>query len=131
MTEIVVITHGNLAAEMVKVVSGITDRPAMAIPVCLEFHRDQAEYTSLIADVLNRLDPNGQIIILTDLFGGTPSNITFPFVKEGKVEVITGMNLPILMYLEMNAEEKSFQELCEGASKAGKEAIIIAGQFMS
>lgn len=131
MTEIVVISHGNLASELVKVVSDITDRPAKAIPVCLEFHRDQAEYTRLITDILNRLDPNGQVIILTDLFGGTPSNITFPFVKEDKVEVITGMNLPILMYLEMNAEAKSFRELCEGASKAGKDAIIIAGQFMT
>ncbi len=131
MTEIVVITHGNLASEMVKVVSDITDRPAKAIPVCLEFHCDQAEYTNLIIGILDRLDPNGQVIILTDLFGGTPSNITFPFVKEDKIEVITGMNLPILMYLEINAEGKSCQELCEGAYKAGKDAIIIAGQFMS
>ena len=131
MTEIVVITHGNLAAELVKVVSDITERPAAAIPVCLEFHRDQAEYSRNITDVFNRLNPEEQVIVLTDLFGGTPSNITFPFVREGKLEVITGLNLPMLMYVVMNAEEKSFKELCEGAYKAGKDAIIIAGQFMS
>ncbi|NQU63042.1 MAG: PTS sugar transporter subunit IIA [SAR324 cluster bacterium] len=131
MPEIVVITHGNLALELVRVVSEITERPAKVIPVCLELHHVQAEYTKSITDVFNRLNPEGQVIILTDLFGGTPSNITFPFVKKDKVEVITGLNLPMLMYLVMHSEDKNFNELCEGAHKAGKDAIIIAGQFMS
>ncbi len=131
MTEIVVITHGNLALELVRVVSEITEHTAKAIPVCLALHHDQAEYTKIISDVFNRLTPDGQVIILTDLFGGTPSNITFPFVKKDRVEVITGLNLPMLMYLVTHSEDKSFNELCEGAHKAGKDAIIIAGQFMS
>ncbi|MFH2128909.1 MAG: hypothetical protein ABIK68_00935 [bacterium] len=131
MTDIVVITHGNLAAEMVKTVAQITEQPVKAIPVCFEFDRDQAEYTQLIAEVFSRLGPERAVIILTDLFGGTPSNIAFPYVRKGKVEVITGLNLPMLMYLVTQSDEKSFEELCEGAHKAGQDGIIIAGQFMS
>lgn len=131
MTEIVVITHGNLALELVRVVSKITDQPVNAIPVCFDLNQDHTEYNQIISDVFASLDPEKPVIILTDLFGGTPSNITFPFVKKDKVEVITGLNLPMLMYLVTQSDEKSFAELCEGAHKAGQDAIIIAGQFMS
>jgi len=131
MTEIVVITHGSLAREMVKVVSQITEQPVSAIPVCFEFHQDQATNTQIISEVFDQLDSEKEVIVLTDMFGGTPSNISFPFVKQNKVEVITGLNLPMLMYLVTQPEGKSLAELCEGAQKAGREAIIIAGQFMS
>lgn len=131
MIEIVVITHGNLALELVKVISQITDKPARAIPVCFDLSQDHTEYSEIISRVFNKLDSEHSVIILTDMFGGTPSNISFPFVQQDKVEVITGLNLPMLMYLEMHSEDKSFTELCEGAKKAGQDAIIIAGQFMS
>ncbi len=131
MTEIVVISHGNLAQELVRVVSQITEQPVKAIPVCFEFNQDHGDCTRIISDVFNCLDSEKPVIILTDMFGGTPSNITFPYVQKDKVEVITGLNLPMLMYLVTQSDEKSFAELCEGAHKAGQDAIIIAGQFMS
>lgn len=131
MAQIVVITHGNLALELVRVVSQITEQPSSAIPVCFDLNQDHTEYTKIISDVFDNLDPDKPVIILTDLFGGTPSNFTFPFVKKDKVEVITGLNLPMLMYLVTQPEGKRFEELCEGAKKAGQDAIIIAGQFMS
>lgn len=131
MIQIVLITHGNLALELVRVVSEITERSVNAIPVCFDLGQDQQTYTEIINDVFSRLDDDQPVVILTDLFGGTPSNITFPFVKKDKVEVITGLNLPMLLYLVTQSGKKSFAELCEGAHNAGKDAIIIAGQFMS
>jgi len=131
MTEILVITHGNLAKEMIKIVEDIVEEPVKATPVCFDLDLKQSDYTRKITDVLDAIDPGRQVIILTDLFGGTPSNITFPFVKKDKLEVITGLNLSMLLYLLTQSDDKSFQELCEGAKKAGKDAIVIAGQFLS
>ncbi len=130
MTNILVITHGNLAKEIIDVAENIIDHPKKAIPVCLDLNLGQTDYTKKISNVIKSLDPEQAVIILTDLFGGTPSNIAIPFVKKDKYEVITGVNLPMLLYLLSQPEDKDFGELCKGAKKAGEEAIIIAGEFL-
>ncbi|MCP4754346.1 MAG: hypothetical protein GY866_25965 [Proteobacteria bacterium] len=131
MTEILVISHGNLAKEMVKIAEVILEKPIKATPICFDLDHEPAEYTRKITDIMDSLKPEHQVIILTDLFGGTPSNVTIPFIQENKLEVITGLNLSMLLYLLSQPESKSFKELCEGAKKAGQEAIIIAGEFLS
>jgi len=131
MTEIVVITHGCLAKEFVSIAESIVDRVTNVIPVCFDLNLDPAEYNRKIMNVMESIHPEHSVIILTDLFGGTPSNISIPFVKKGKVEVITGLNLPMLMYLLNQPEDVDFQELCSNVKRVGQEAIIIAGEFLT
>lgn len=131
MTEILVISHGNLAKEIVKIAEGLLEKPVKATPVCFDLELDATSYSQKLSNILNSLPQGEPVIVLTDLFGGTPSNLTIPFIRKDKLEVITGVNLPMLMYLLSQPEDTSFQDLCQGTRQAGEEAILIAGEFLS
>jgi mannose PTS system EIIA component len=131
MTEILLVSHGNLAKEFVQIAEMIIERPVNATPVCLDIQLNQEACTDIINNAIGALPIDKKIVILTDLFGGTPSNISIPMIQKDRIEVITGVNLPMLLYLLTQPEDKEFQELCEGAKKAGEEAILIAGDFLS
>jgi len=131
MTEILLVSHGNLAKEFVQIAEKIIEQPVNATPVCLDIQLNQEACIEIINDAIGSLPINEKIVILTDLFGGTPSNISIPKIQKDRIEVITGVNLPMLLYLLTQPEDKEFQELCEGAKKAGEEAILIAGDFLS
>ena len=130
MTNILVVTHGNLAKEFVNIAEDITQQKSKATAVCFDLGLDQANSTDKITDAIKSQDSSEPIIILTDLFGGSPSNISIPFVRVEKIEVITGLNLAMLLYLLTQTEDKGFEALCKGAKQAGKEAIIVAGEFL-
>lgn len=130
MANILVITHGNLAKEFVEIAEAITGQKGRALPVCFDLQEDLGEYSLKVKSAIESLNSNQPTIILTDLFGGTPSNIAIPFVQKDKIEVITGLNLPMLAYLLTQPEDKGFDELCKGARQAGSDAILIAGEFL-
>lgn len=130
MTNILVLTHGNLAKEFVSIAETITQTSDLAVPVCFSLEMDQTEFNARINDAMASFDNDRPIIILTDLFGGTPSNLAIPFIQEHRVEVVTGLNLSMLLYLINHSAKKSFDELCKGVKQAGKEAIILAGEFL-
>lgn len=131
MPQIIVITHGNLANELVDILEQILKKESQVIPVCFDLNWDPSFFSEKIEEVLNGIGSNRNIIILTDLFGGTPSNLSIPYIKKNMVEVITGVNLPMLVYLLSQPKGKDFKELCLGAKKAGADAIVIAGEFLS
>ena len=131
MTEILLVSHGNLAKEFVQIAEMIIEQPVNATPVCLDIQLNQEACIEIINHAIGSLPFDEKIVILTDLFGGTPSNISIPMIQKDRIEVITGVNLPMLLYLLTQPEDKEFQELCEGAKKAGEEAILIAGDFLS
>jgi PTS system mannose-specific IIA component len=131
MVKILVVTHGNLAVEFINVAKKVTEQSIDAVPICLDLTSSQPSPSEKIRETLTSLKNDQSAIILTDLFGGTPSNITIPFIQKDKVEVITGINLSMILYIISRQKEKSFKELCEGAKKAGEEGIIIAGEFLS
>jgi PTS system mannose-specific IIA component len=130
MANILVITHGNLANEFVNIAETITEQKNRAIPVCFGFQEDLAEYSHKLTSVMESLDPNEPTIILTDLFGGTPSNVAIPFIQRDKVEVITGLSLPMLIFLLTQPKNMDFEEMCKGARQAARDAILIAGEFL-
>ncbi len=130
MANILVITHGNLADEFVSIAENITKSNNKIIPVCFELTLDQSEYPAKMAVAMESLNKDEPTIILTDLFGGSPSNFAIPYIQKDKVEVITGLNMPMLIYLMTQPVGKSIEELSNGARQAGKDAIIIAGEFL-
>jgi PTS system mannose-specific IIA component len=130
MANILVITHGNLANEFIRIAEHIAESKHKAIAVCFELNLNQSEYPYKMASAIESLDSKQPTIILTDLFGGTPSNLAIPYIQKSKVEVITGLNMPMLIYLMTQPVEKSLEDLCKGARQAGQDAIIIAGEFL-
>jgi PTS system mannose-specific IIA component len=130
MANILVITHGNLADEIVSIAENITKSTNKVIPISFELTLDQSEYHGKMAEAMESVDQNEPTIILTDLFGGTPSNFAIPYIQKDKVEVITGLNMPMLVYLMTQPPDKSIEELSNGARQAGRDAIIVAGEFL-
>lgn len=130
MANILVVTHGSLAEEFVNIAENITQSESKVVPVCFELNLEQSEYPAKIASAMEMLDNDDPTIILTDLFGGSPSNFAIPYIQKNKVEVITGLNMPMLLYLMNQPPGKSIEELTKGAKQASQDAIIIAGEFL-
>ena len=78
-----------------------------------------------------KLKSEGGLIILTDLFGGTPNNLSLPYLKKGSIEVITGLNLPMLLHLVTHLEKLSFEKLCKSTKNMGIQGILVAGEFLN
>src|SRR5271157_1089785 len=126
MIGIVVVAHFNLAREMVAATELIVGK------------QDQFEYVDIFPDeevdkikkklteALKNADSGEGAIILTDMFGGTPSNISLSFLEEGKIEVVSGVNLPMLIKLVTYRTGKALAELTEFISNYGKKNIYVA-----
>src|SRR5688572_1984013 len=105
MIGVVVVTHGQLATELVNSTEMIVgDLPRFAA-VSIGWHEDTHDARGEIEQAIGRVDQGSGILILTDMFGGTPSNLAMTFLTEHKVEVIIGVNLPMLIKLAGLIEE--------------------------
>jgi len=111
-------------AEMI--VGKINNITSVSIDVTtdVESSRDQ------IRRAIQTVNNGAGVIILTDMFGGTPSNISLSFLEESHVEVITGVNLAMLIQLSMSDKEESFQDLVRSLKQRGQENIHIASEFL-
>src|SRR5215813_8251858 len=99
MIGVVVVTHGQLATELLNAAETIVgDLPRFAA-VSIGWHDDTEDARSDIDQAITRVDEGAGVLILTDMFGGTASNLAMSFLSQGKVEVITGVNLPMLIKL--------------------------------
>lgn len=131
MIQVLLVTHGQLAEKLLEISEHILQEKPDAIPVCLDMNSNPDDHSAVLKKSLEEIPENTRLIILTDMFGGTPSNISMPWVKADYVEVITGLNLPMLLYLFSHKDKQDFKELCEGVKNAGKDAILLAGDFLS
>jgi PTS system mannose-specific IIA component len=84
-----------------------------------------------IETVLQRVDDGSGVLILTDLFGGTPSNLVLSYLEAGRLEVVTGVNLPMLMKLPSVREERDLRALADKLAKYGQRNILVASEFLA
>lgn len=131
MVEVIIATHGKLALEFLKVAEAVLEKQIKVITLCFDFNIGSDEYSMRLKEAIEAFPLDHNILIFTDFFGGTPSNISIPYVQQGKVEVITGLNLAMLIYFFSQTKNSDFSELVKSVQKAGKEAILIAGDFMT
>lgn len=129
MTGLVVVTHAGLATSLIAAAGMITG--AITHCVAVELHaEDPADaLVSRISAALEQVGGDG-VIIMTDMFGGTPSNAAMSFLQEGRVEVITGVNLPMLVEYFSRRERMPFPDLCASLLRCGRESVIIAGELL-
>ena len=129
MTGLVVVTHAGLATALLAAVSMITGDNDRCEAV--ELHADDPAdgLVSRIAEALQRVGTDGAII-MTDMFGGTPSNAAMSFLQEGKVEVVTGVKLPMMVDFFSRRERMTLDELCASLVRCGRESVIVAGEFL-
>ncbi|MDY7038888.1 MAG: PTS sugar transporter subunit IIA, partial [Thermodesulfobacteriota bacterium] len=108
-------------------------RPTMnsaAEAISITEKSDSEDIRKLIQEKMAALDKGQGVLILTDMFGGTPSNLSLSFLKEGSVEVLTGVNLPMIITVAQNRTDDKLSELAEKAQEAGKMSISLAGKLL-
>jgi mannose PTS system EIIA component len=130
MIGVVVVTHGQLATELLNAAETIVgDLPSFAA-ISIGWHDDVDQARREIADAIARLDSGSGVIVLTDMFGGTPSNLAITLVEDGKVEVVTGVNLPMLLKLANLRESGDLLEIARRIREDGRTAIWVASDLL-
>jgi PTS system mannose-specific IIA component len=127
-----IVTHGNLAHELLNAARQIEADVAGIEAVALEWSDTVDEAREKIAAALGRIGENRAVIIFTDMFGGTPSNISLSFLEQGQVEIVTGVNLPMVVKFAMVKEEaKDVATLAHVISEKGSKAIRVASDLLA
>ena len=130
MIGLILVTHGRLAEEFVNAMQHVVGRQDGVATVCIG-PNDYAELRRReIADAVKAVDSGSGVIILTDLFGGTPSNLAISLMQAGKVEVIAGINLPMLIRLAKARGCMDLKQAVAAARDAGRNYITIASEFL-
>jgi PTS system mannose-specific IIA component len=131
MIGVLITTHGNLGSELIKAAELIRGSLKGIIPISVDQTNGVEDLKKEISTAMKKLDQGQGVLILTDLFGGTPSNISLSFMKEGKVEVITGVNLPMLLKLPDIREGMSLKEFAQNIKDYGIKNISLASEILS
>jgi PTS system mannose-specific IIA component len=125
-----ILTHGGLAQELLSAASMISGRLDGFEALSLDWSEGFDEARAKVAAALERLDQGQGVLILTDMYGGTPCNIAMAFFQAGKVEVLTGVNLPMVLRLACQAgtEETGLAELARWLQAKGQQSVRLAGE---
>lgn len=130
MIGLILVTHGKLAEEFVAAMQHVVGRQEAVKTVCIGPNDDMEARRAEIAAAMGDVDSGEGVIILTDLFGGTPSNLAISLMQKGKVEVIAGINLPMLIRLAKARGCMGLDKAVVAARDAGRNYITIASEFL-
>ncbi len=130
MIGLVLVTHGNLALEFISAMQHVVGKQENVLPVCIGPEDDMEQRRSEILKKVGEVDSGQGVVVLTDMFGGTPSNLAISIMDRANVEIIAGMNLPMLIKLASLRKEKNLKDTVAGAQEAGKKYINIASQLL-
>jgi PTS system mannose-specific IIA component len=130
MIGVVVVTHGQLAVELVNAAETIVgDLPQFAA-VSIGWHEDVQDARDEIGGAIARVQNGGGVLVLTDMFGGTPANLGLTFLETDKVEVITGVNLPMLIKIASLTEPAHLLDVAREMREHGRNAIWVASDLL-
>ena len=127
---IVIVTHGNLGAELLKVLEHVVGHQEKIEVVSIGPEDDMEETRLNILKSVNDVNCGKGAIILTDMFGGTPSNLAISIMESSKIDVIAGINLPMLVKLTSVRSTLTFTEAVDQAKEAGQKYIMTASQIL-
>ena len=125
-----VVSHGNLANEFVAAMQHVVGQQEKIATVCIGPEDDMEMRRAEILNKVEHVDDGHGVVVLTDMFGGTPSNLAISIMDRAKVEIIAGVNLPMLIKIATLRKEKNLKDTVEGAQEAGKKYINIASQLL-
>ncbi len=126
-----VVTHGHLGRELVAAAEMIVGEISHIQAVSVGWHDDVNDARSDIEKRIEDVESGRGVIIFTDMFGGTPSNIAFSFHDPGRVEIITGVNLPMIIKIASQKEGESIDALARVVREQGRSSISTASEFLA
>lgn len=127
----VIVTHGHLASELLAAAEMIVGAVKHITSVSIGWHDDVDMARAEIERAMQRVEEGRGVLLLTDMFGGTPTNIASIFLAEGEVEIVTGVNLPMVIKLASQQEQESLAEIARRVRNQGQEGIYIAGDLLA
>jgi PTS system mannose-specific IIA component len=126
-----VVSHGHLAQELVAAAEMIVGEISHIQAVSIGWHDDVNDARKEIERRISEVDSGAGVLILTDMFGGTPSNIAFSFHDPGKIDVLTGVNLPMIIKIAGQKEGESLDALARMVREQGRSSISSASEFLN
>jgi PTS system mannose-specific IIA component len=126
-----IVTHGRLATELLNAAEAIVGDVRNVAAVSIGWHDDMGMASSMIEQAIERVNAGAGVLIMTDMFGGTPTNIASTFLEEGTIEVITGVNLPMLIKFTQLESGVALAEAARLVRKNGQDNIHIASDLLS
>ena len=130
MIGLVLVTHGRLASEFVRAMEHVVGPQERIAAICIGPDDDMEERRNEIAAAISAVEAGQGVIILTDLFGGTPSNLAISLMRTEEIEVIAGVNLPMLIRLEGARKTMNVKAAVAAAREAGRKYISVASEIL-
>ena len=131
MIGIVIVTHARLGEALVEAAEFILGyRPQATVAVSIDLTQKADDSHKKIAEGIKAVNQNDGMLILTDMFGGTPSNLSYSFLEEGQIEVLSGVNLPLLVHAVNHREKMALSELVTNLEAFGKKSILLASGLL-
>jgi PTS system mannose-specific IIA component len=131
MIGIVIVTHSQLGEALIEAAEFIIgSRPAALEPVSIDLSESAEKLRQKIAEGIKKVKGTEGVLILTDMFGGTPSNLSYSFLEEGHIEVLSGVNLPILIQAANMRNKMELDRLAANLEEFGKKSISLASGIL-
>jgi mannose PTS system EIIA component len=127
----VIISHGQVANELVAAAEAVVGDVGHIAAVSIGWHDDVEMAKNEISRAIANVSSGEGVILLTDMFGGTPTNIAAMFLKENEVEIVTGVNLPMVIKLASGSSAATLRDIAREVEEQGKEAICQAGLLLA
>ncbi len=127
---IIVVAHGDYGASILRTAEFILGNLTDCSSIKVDATQEVSEIVQRLEDAASRLDKGAGVIILTDMFGGTPTNLSLALLAKHKVEVVTGVNLPMTLKV-FGSRHEELQRLAQLAGEAGKNGIVVAGDMLA
>jgi mannose PTS system EIIA component len=131
MIGMVLVTHGRLAAEFIAALEHVVGAQRAIAAVCIGPDDDMERRRQDILRAVTEVDGGDGVVLLTDMFGGTPSNLAISIMDKSRIEVVAGVNLPMLIKLASLRETEKLADAVRGAQEAGRKYINVASQLLA
>jgi PTS system mannose-specific IIA component len=126
----IIVSHGKLAEELLNALTIILGETVNIEAISIGWYDDVEASKKKINESLKKVDQKNGVLIFTDMFGGTPSNLSFSFLKDNQVEIITGVNLPMLIKFASLQRSNSLQEVAKKVVEQGQKNIHLASALL-
>ena len=130
MVGVILVTHGQFGKHLLEAAQTILGPQEQCAHIAVEGSIDMAALLTDLKNTVKRMDSGEGVIILTDMFGGTPSNISLSLLQPGKVDVLTGVNLPMLLRI-LGMRDQELSLLAQNAKSAAIQGIVLAGEVLT
>ena len=126
----VIVSHGQVANELLAAAETIVGEQNHIAAVSIGWHDDVEMAKAEISRAIKQVSSGAGVLLLTDMFGGTPTNISAMFIKDGEVEIVTGVNLPMVIKLASQNKPFTLTEMAKEVEEQGKQAIYRTGELL-